>query len=302
MSMTWTEALLGQLDFYWTVQLRPRLEGLTDEEYLWEPAVGAWSVRPDADGRLVLDFAEPEPPNPPVTTIAWRSVHIGRDVLGKRARAFFGPTEAPDDAGMFDDRHWPEPLPGTAAGALELLDQAYRSWRAGVAALDDETIRKPLGPKGGPYAEDSMAGLVLHINREVIAHGAELCLLRDLYRARHDHADPVVAAAHRGDAAEVGRLVDDGAAVRPTLLAEAAGRRYWDVVRALVTRGVPVGDEAPSALHFAAADGELDLVELLLEHGADATAVDGRFRQPPAGWADYFGHPEVAARLRVRAR
>ncbi len=148
--MTWSEDLIGQLDFYWKFQLWPRLAGLTDEEYLWQPAAGAWSVRPTgADGELVLDFAEPEPPNPPVTTIAWRSVHVGRDVLGKRARAFFGPTEAPDDADMYDDRHWPEPLPGTAAGALELLDQGYQSWRDGVAALDDEAILQPLGPKGG---------------------------------------------------------------------------------------------------------------------------------------------------------
>ncbi len=143
-----------------------------------------------------------------------------------------------------------------------------------------------------------MAALALHLNREVIAHGAELCLLRDLYRAQHDHADPVVAAGHRGDAAEIGRLVDGGAEVRPTLLAEVAGRRYWDVVRALVTRGVPVGDGVPSALHFAAGAGESEVVDLLLEHGADATAVDDRFQQPPAGWADYFGHPELAARLR----
>jgi len=29
-----------------------------------------------------------------------------------------------------------------------------------------------------------MAALVLHINRETIHHGAEICLLRDLYRNR----------------------------------------------------------------------------------------------------------------------
>jgi hypothetical protein len=29
-----------------------------------------------------------------------------------------------------------------------------------------------------------MLGIVLHISREVIAHGAEVCLLRDLYLRR----------------------------------------------------------------------------------------------------------------------
>jgi hypothetical protein len=28
-----------------------------------------------------------------------------------------------------------------------------------------------------------MAELIVHINREVMHHGAEICLLRDLYRA-----------------------------------------------------------------------------------------------------------------------
>jgi len=32
----------------------------------------------------------------------------------------------------------------------------------------------------------SMAALVLHINHEVIHHGAGICLLRDLYRWRED--------------------------------------------------------------------------------------------------------------------
>jgi hypothetical protein len=29
-----------------------------------------------------------------------------------------------------------------------------------------------------------MPALVLHLSREVMAHGAEICLLRDLYRAK----------------------------------------------------------------------------------------------------------------------
>ena len=33
-----TEPLLrDQLTWHWDAQLRPRLDGLTDEEYLWEP-------------------------------------------------------------------------------------------------------------------------------------------------------------------------------------------------------------------------------------------------------------------------
>ncbi len=42
-------------------------------------------------------------------------------------------------------------------------------------------LAEPCGPAEGPFAEFSMAALVLHIHREVIHHGAEISLLRDLY-------------------------------------------------------------------------------------------------------------------------
>jgi hypothetical protein len=183
MTVRWPELILGQLEFYWDTHLRPRLEGLTDDEYLWEPVDGCWSLRPGADGALEMDEAEPAPEPPPVTTIAWRMVHIGRDVLGVRARSFFGPHEGLEDAHMWDLRLWPDPLPATAADAIAMLESSYRHWCAGVRALDAEAIERPLGPKGAWFADFSMAALVLHLNREVMAHGAEICLLRDLYRA-----------------------------------------------------------------------------------------------------------------------
>ena len=40
----WNDRLLEQIGFHWTHALRPRLDGLTDEEYLWEP-VPSWSIR-----------------------------------------------------------------------------------------------------------------------------------------------------------------------------------------------------------------------------------------------------------------
>lgn len=85
---------------------------------------------------------------------------------------------------MFDPRHWPEPLPLTGEGGLALLHEGYRSWRDALATTDDDALLRPLGPRGGPFAEHSLAALVAHLNREAMAHGAEICLLRDLYRAR----------------------------------------------------------------------------------------------------------------------
>ena len=42
--MTCSTRLADQLDVHWRTALRPRLEGLTDAEYFWEPVPGCWTV------------------------------------------------------------------------------------------------------------------------------------------------------------------------------------------------------------------------------------------------------------------
>jgi hypothetical protein len=177
------ELLIGQLEFYWDFHLRPRLEGLTDEEYQWAPAEPSWSVYPDENGTVIIDQEWPEPSPPPITTIGWRLVHIGVGCFATRASTFFGDGSVPADADMFDPRHVPSDLPGTADAGLAFLDHWYGRWHDSITGLDDVELSKPLGPKGNQFAEDSMLGLITHINREVMHHGAEICLLRDLYRA-----------------------------------------------------------------------------------------------------------------------
>lgn len=179
MSVDWGQLVVGQLEFYWEVHLWPRLEGLTDAEYLWEPVEGAWSVRADETGVFRFDRQPPEA----VTTIAWRMAHVALG-MSTRVSAFFGDGTVPDDADMFDPRHEPASLPGTAAGGLKLLEESYRSWHDAIVALDDEGLARPLGPKGAFFGEDPMAALIVHVNREVMHHGGEICLLRDLYRDR----------------------------------------------------------------------------------------------------------------------
>lgn len=306
MATTWRDLLLDQLDFYWNFHLQPRLKGLTDDEYLWEPVDGAWSLRESDESIVRIESVVPEPPVPPVTSIAWRMAHVGRDVLGKRARAFFGGSDAPEDASMFDDRHWPEPLPLTAEGGVALLEQGYTLWRGGIAALDDDALLRPLGPKGGPFADDSMAALAMHLNRETMAHGAEICLLRDLYRAQVLRDDPLVKAAYAGDAGQVARWLRRRGGVgnlvsrEPALLADVAALHHWGVVRALVDGGFPTtnpSETGATALHYAAAAGEPDIVDVLIEHGADPAAVEGSFGFDAAGWASHFGHADLAARI-----
>lgn len=183
MTVELSRVLVEQLEFYWDVHLRPRLEGLSDEEYFWEPVDGCWSLRRGDDGRWRLDQQRPGPTPPPLTTIAWRLVHLGATCFANRASAFFGDGSVPEDADMADPRHVPTDLPGRAGEAVAFLERSYAQWRQGIASLDDQAMLRPLGPRGGRFAKDSMGQLVAHISREAMHHGAEIALLRDLYRA-----------------------------------------------------------------------------------------------------------------------
>ena len=125
-------------------------------------------------GEFTIDFAFPEPDPAPVTTIAWRLGHLVVGVLGMRVASHFG---GPAHDYMAHD------YAGTAAGALRQLDATHDAWVAGVRGLDSAALARPVGAAEGPWAEYPMATLVLHIHREVIHHGAEIALLRDLYAA-----------------------------------------------------------------------------------------------------------------------
>lgn len=160
--------LLEQLDWHWTKQLRPRLDGLADDEYFWEPVPGCWTVHRDG----TIDFSFPAPQPEPVTTIAWRLAHLIVGVLAMRTHSHFGGPPA-------DYASWTYAT--DADGALAQIDEQYTRWTTGVRSLDDDALAKPCGPAEGPYAEETMSTLVLHINREMIHHGAEIALLRDLY-------------------------------------------------------------------------------------------------------------------------
>ncbi|MEU1585681.1 DinB family protein [Micromonospora sp. NPDC005710] len=158
--MTRSERLAGQLDRHWQQNLRPRLHGLTDEEYFWEPVPGCWSIRPQGtsaapmsagSGEWTMDSASPDPVPAPVTTIAWRLAHVIVSCLGYRVGWHFGGQEMDSQTFAYA---------GTADEALRQLENP-----------------PTVGPERFP-----MEGIVLHVNRELIHHGAEISLLRDLYR------------------------------------------------------------------------------------------------------------------------
>src|SRR5687767_5718350 len=91
--------------------LRAGVEGLTDDEYLWEPVDDCWSVRPVAelrtpkppwagDGAVAIEIEYPDPEPSPFTTIAWRLVHLtgSIDVAAATLRGRRRPDGAIDEA------------------------------------------------------------------------------------------------------------------------------------------------------------------------------------------------------------
>ena len=276
--------LLDLADFGYQ-RLRTRLDGLTDEEYLWEPAPDCWSVRPAGDGTFRADNAALPPEPAPLTTIAWRLSHVIDLLAADRNATWLGlaPTGTPGTT------------PGRAEVAIALLEQAYTSFRG---HLERAELAGKIGPVGGPYADSSRAAFVLHQLDELIHHGAEIGTMRDLYRATRP-VDPFLDACRRADRAAVESMLATDPSPRerhPALVAELAAAQRWPAVRLLVDLGFDVNASAGvSALHYAAGAGELPIVELLVAHGADRTAKDSRFDLPPVEWARYF-HQEATAR------
>jgi hypothetical protein len=73
------------------------------------------------------------------------------------------------------------PHAGTATEALRQLDDAHDLWVEGVRGLGHAGLARPQGPTvPAEFADAPMARLVLYTSLEVIHHGAEICLLRDL--------------------------------------------------------------------------------------------------------------------------
>ncbi len=310
-----SRAVAGQISWWWNTIFRPRLEGLTDEEYLWEPVDGCWTIHAIDEDRVRIDHRWPPPQPAPVTTIGWRLVHIGVGCLATRTTALFPSVVA--EPWVVEQFATEVPFPASAAGALGFLDHWWGLWRGGLEAVGDEALWQPIGDvEGGLYADNAFAamqlgaddpriGLVLHVHRELMHHGAEISLLRDLFGARTPLA-PFIAACLRGDEAVVEELcaadaglLDSQLQERPALVLRAVETGNHDAVRLAVTLGFDVNfmDEL-SPLHHAAAAGDVGMAELLVALGADLTLLDATYASTPAGWAEFFQQAEVGSYLR----
>jgi len=167
-------------EFFW-----PRMAGLTDEEYLWEPGPGAWSLRPRARARTghshgagdwVFEY-EPGGPQPaPLRTIAWLMWHLSECCANRADWTIGAHTGRPDDLDV----------PPTAEGGLAQLRRAFDHWRAVFDELAPEEyaeVGRSQYP-GGLDPDLPMRDILWWQNREIIHHCAEMMFLRDLFGHR----------------------------------------------------------------------------------------------------------------------
>jgi hypothetical protein len=161
---------------------------LTDEEYLWEPVPDCWSVRRRTEGpgpratvltgtgdwgRDTTSALHPFPP--PFTTIAWRLGHL-TELLALRADHTAGSHTLTRD----DFRS-----SGDAAEAIAAFADAASAWRKALLSADDtalDTVGYSTYPHGSD-PDDLFIETVWWVNQELLHHGAEIALIRDLYRA-----------------------------------------------------------------------------------------------------------------------
>ena len=176
--------LLDQYDTSYQM-LRERLEGLTDAEYFWEPTPSCWRIcrRSEAKtaqvggkGEWVMEYEPRDPQPPPITTLAWRLCHI---VIWQMVRCDY--TFGAKKLG------WNEiELPGNAADAIAFFDHSHQAWRSGLGALTDadlDVVGLSSYP-GGLDPQVPFGALWWWTNRELIHHGGEIGLLRDLWQVR----------------------------------------------------------------------------------------------------------------------
>jgi hypothetical protein len=160
---------------------------MIDDEYLWEPVAGCWSIRRRADGpgpgatRLVgagewaRDSGSP-PDRPPVTTIALRLAHLA-EMLTMRADHMTGTHSA-----TIETYHHH----GDAKGGVAAFQDGAVAWRKVLVGAGDDMV-DATGISTYPYGsdpEDTFITTAWWMNQELLHHGAEIALLRDLYRER----------------------------------------------------------------------------------------------------------------------
>lgn len=156
------------------------VSGLSDAEFFWEPCAGCWTVHrrdepraPSADGggEWVIDYVVPDPEPAPVTTIAWRLVHVAA-VNYLYWDYAFGSASIGYDLDM----------PGSAEAAARWLIDSQRPLNQVLGQIGDADLDQDRPTNWGESWPTTR--ILSTLIKEQTHHGAEISLLRDLYRNR----------------------------------------------------------------------------------------------------------------------
>jgi hypothetical protein len=162
------------------------LSGMTEGEFFWEPVAGCWTVHRrsesrgvsvDGAGDWVIDYDPSEPRPAPFTTIAWRTLHLAGVNYLYWDYAF-------GSASLSFDLE----IPGEVAEATDWLLASHQPITDALADLTDTDLDKLVPTNWGE--QWPLHQVLVTLINEQVHHGAEISLLRDLYRCRGSLAVP----------------------------------------------------------------------------------------------------------------
>jgi hypothetical protein len=175
--------------------------GLTDDELMWEPAEGAWTVHPateqrsatpfisgslaaDMDSGLVAAAVEGKAVEP-VTSIAWLFWHVGSQPGRAAELDFFGGAHSAA-SGWTSPYLAGHPMFTTADEAVSAMRTGWRALDTALRSATDEQLERPtrFWGYGAPGPMGTGAQIVGSILNEVSHHGTQIGVLRDFYRVR----------------------------------------------------------------------------------------------------------------------
>ena len=181
--------------------LRRAWSGLTDEEFLWEPMNGAWTVRTVGENRTATPFvtgaaeadfdarlamaAAADKTDEPLTSIAWLFWHVG-SMPGRASELdVFGGARSPA-TGWTSPYISTHPIFTTAGEAVDTMQAGWRALKTALRSATDEQLEHPtrFWGFGEPGPMGTGAQIVASIVNEVSHHGTQIGVLRDLYRLR----------------------------------------------------------------------------------------------------------------------
>jgi hypothetical protein len=194
------QTLLEMMFFIERFTLRRAWSGLTDDELMWEPADGTWSVHPVSECRTATPFVTESMAADfdvgviaaaidgkavePLTSIAWLFWHVG-SMPGRAAELDFFGGDHTAASGWTSPYIATHPIFTTADEAVTTMRTGWRALDAALQSATDEELElpTPFWGYGGPGPMGTGAQIVGSILNEASHHGTQIGVLRDLYRA-----------------------------------------------------------------------------------------------------------------------